>query len=464
MISKASITELVDQAHRRARLSAALGRLLLAEPGPDVAPLVAGVEALEPLGVATADLATDYERLFLRGLVPYESVFRSGQLRGGGIIDDILATYSEVGFEEHQGNEGPRRRGGGWRVAGPDHLGLELRCYATLCVEEARSWTLDEPDRAVRAVESERTFLAQHIGCWAELAASSLVRRAGTSPYRELAHAIDAFVAGEVALLRPNPDHPGLPDVEVTPPPPHMGPARLARWLLSPGSSGVVLDADDLAAAARALGIPWRPSDPRSRLARVVEAAADAGDLEELLTALRPAIATWVDHHRVRESERVGGARLWREWRLRAQCTLDHLDSLLADPIASDLDEHIVVTLRHGDDRERSRVAAQLVAAIQERGLRVAVSADSPDALLGAAGTLLDAGAEELLLFGHRLRNLGTVDHGLAPEGEGKPGHAAGFDVVIHLGRGTDEPDIEISGYPPWAAVVHDVVRPLMPC
>jgi TorA maturation chaperone TorD len=317
MTSAGTTLDLVDQAVTRARLGALLGRLLAGEPGSDLGPLVAGIERLAPLATGDPGLMADYERLLLREVPVYESVFldADGQ-RGGPLVSPVSATYESVGFDESAA----------WRVAGPDHLGLELRCYAHLCAEEAAGWERDQPDRATRAVEAARGFLAAHLGAWGEVAMEAVRRRAGGSPYAEVAVAVMSFLSSEAERLRPDPDHPGLPPVGVDPPPQRMGPHRLARWLLAPACSGAYLDADDLGTAAILLGIPWRASDPRSRFGQVVEDASSGGDLDALLAALRPAIERWLQFHTEREASRSGDTRTWRTWRLRAEQTLELID------------------------------------------------------------------------------------------------------------------------------------------
>lgn len=316
-MSAPTTLDLVEQAATRARVAALLGRLLVSEPGADLAPLVAGVERLAPLATGGPALAADYERLLLREVPVYESVFLdAGGQRGGPAATAVSVAYESAGFDET----------GAWRVAGPDHLGLELRCYAHLCAAEAAGWQSDQPDRAVRAVEAARGFLAAHLGSWGEVAMEAVRRRAGRSPYVEVAVAVSSFLESEAERLRPDPDHPGLPAVEVESPPPRMGSHRLAGWLLAPGSSGAYLDTDDLAAAARAVGIPWRASDPRSRFGQVLEDAAAAGDLHAVLAALRPAVERWRRFHAEREATRSGDARTWRAWRLRTERTLELLE------------------------------------------------------------------------------------------------------------------------------------------
>jgi TorA maturation chaperone TorD len=317
MTSAGTTLDLVEQAVTRARLAALLGRLLAGEPGSDLVPLVAGIDRLAPLAAGDPALMADYERLLLREVPVYESVFLdTGGQRGGPLVSPVSAAYESVGFDESAV----------WRVAGPDHLGLELRCYAHLCAEEAAGWEGDQPDRAMRAVEAARGFLAAHLGAWGEVAMEAVRRRADASPYADVAVAVMSFLASESERLRPHPDHPGLPPVDVDPPPQRMGPHRLARWLLAPACSGAYLDTDDLGSAALLLGIPWRASDPRSRFGQVVEDASAGGDLDVLLAALRPAIERWLQFHAEREANRSGDTRTWRTWRLRTEQTLELVD------------------------------------------------------------------------------------------------------------------------------------------
>jgi TorA maturation chaperone TorD len=362
MTSASTTLDLVDQAATRARLAALLGRLLAGEPGPDLEPLVAGVEALAPLATGGCSLAADYERLLLREVPVYESVFldADGQ-RGGPTASAVSATYESLGFDET----------GAWRVAGPDHLGLELRCYAHLCAEEAAGWHSDQPDRAARAVEAARGFLAAHLGAWGEVAMEAVRRRAGASPYAEVAAAVTSFLASEAERLRPDPDHPGLGPVDLDRTPVRMGPHRLARWLLAPACSGAYLDTQDLEAAALALGIPWRASDPRSRFGQVVEDASSGGDLDVLLAALRPAIERWRQFHAEREATRSGDSRTWRAWRLRTERTLEVVDRTAdlagadgADDATRDVLATTVQALRALDGdlaREARRILSQLL-------------------------------------------------------------------------------------------------------
>lgn len=410
--------DLVAQAARRARLAAVLGQLLVAEPGPELAELARGIPALEPLAAGDPALAVEYERLLLREVPPYESVFlsESGSL-GGDTAQAVAETYERHGFDEGAGR---------WRVAGPDHLGLELRCYASLCASEAEAWEEDRPDLALRAVEAERALLAEHLGQWGQVVASALAERAGGGPYRALAEAVGDFLAEEVDRLRPAPDLPGTPALEARAAPARLGPAALARWLLAPGVCGAWLDGTTLGAAALSLGIPWRPSDPRSQLRKVLEEATDAGDLPELLAHLRPTVEAWRDRHAALESSSPGAARIWRAWRLQAEETLALVDRLSQTTPSGQTGTRPVVVCVGGLADARSTAER-----LRPLGLHVAVSADLPAAVAELLGHLLDAGAEEVFLGGHRASTLAWRDGGHVSARETRCLPAA--DVVVRV-------------------------------
>lgn len=445
MTSLVSTFDLVEQAERRARLASLLGRLLVSEPGPDLAPLVAGVESFAVLGSDDAALAAAYERLFLRDVPLYESVFlgEDGQ-RGGPRPAAVADAYDAAGFDEVTR----------WRIAGPDHLGLELRCYGHLCAQEAAAWRDEVPDLATRAVDAERALLSEHAGQWGEVAMEAVARRAAGSPYGDVATAVSAFLAAESERLRPAPDHPGLGGVVVAPPPTRLGPARLSRWLLSPGSSGAFLDANDLGAAALALGIPWRPSDPRSRFRQVVEDAVDGGDLAALLYALRAPVERWHAFHAEREATRDGDRRVWRTWRLRAAATLELLDRSARPqaPRASSAGP-VTVTVVGPDDATRDALLVDVVSRLRELDGVVTVSLELEPRLAAVLRAAARAGADEVLLDG-------TGVAAIVTRGDV---HRSRTDIVVRLDAGASAAgrvDVDAGG--PLADAVRRAVADLV--
>lgn len=429
-----ALVDLVEQADRRARVAALLGRLLLAEPDDDVVGVVAAVPGLAALAAASADLACDFERLLLREVPLHESVFvgEDGG-RGGDVASAVADVYARHGFTDVER----------WRVAGVDHLGLELRFFAHLCRQEAAAWGDDRPEEAARVVEAEREFLAGHLGRWGQVAAEAVRDRAGASPYAVLAEAAAEYLADEGERLRPDPDHPGLAPVDVRRPPQRLGPAGIARWLLAPATCGAWLAADDLGRAARSLGVPWRPSDPRSRLRHVVEAALDGGDLAGLLAAIAPAVERWRDRHAALEVAAPGSARRWRAWRLQADETLALIDRLSRAPVGCHGPASVTVP--------SIAAARDALTRLRPLGLRVAVTIGGT--LADGVDDLVDAGADEVLVVGGRLTAVVFADGG--DDGDREARHLHDVDVVVRLSSTAEGSTVE----PGADAVLTDRVR-----
>jgi TorA maturation chaperone TorD len=354
--------DLADLANRRAGIAALLGLLLLEEPGPAIAPLVAGSPSLAPLADGDAAHAVEYERLFLRGVPLRQSAFCDpGQEHA--VLAEVVDRFDEVGYDEH--------RTGRWRVAGADHLGLLLRCHATLCLEEAAAWTADAPDSAVRAVEAERSLLAAHVSGWAPVALDAARHLAGDGAYRAVIDAADAFLCEEHDRLRPRP----LVDETSAPPPlpEALGPARLSRLLLAPGTCGTWLDTSDIATAAGAIGAPWRPSDTRSMLRNLIEAAGEPGELTLLLQPIRRALQSAAERYCGRLAADLGNAATWAEWRARVEQMTALLDRVAEDgvlrPLVASVSEQLTIT---GIDAGRvADLIDTVVAQLRAAGLHV---------------------------------------------------------------------------------------------
>lgn len=313
-------TDLADLAEHRARTAQALARLLTTEPGPPVADLVAGVPELAALGADDPELPVEFERVLLRAVPLYESVFTSatGQL-GGSAVSDI-ATFtrrSDIDRDALPASIGRVER---------DHLGAELAVYAQLCAREAAAWRHDRPEQATIAVERQRALLRDHLGSWAEVALDAAARAARGGPLATLALATADYLAAECERLRPAPHHPTLPPVTIEDPPPSPGSRDLARWLLTPARCGTFLLAGELARASRHVGIVWRPSDPRGAAVDAMMHAADDGSLGDLLGMLAGDVRLARQRYAEREGARGGNARTWACWRLRAEQTLALLE------------------------------------------------------------------------------------------------------------------------------------------
>ncbi len=327
--------DLAERAERRAAFAALAGALLLSEPGPQTAALVAQVPELQALGSAATSV--EYERIFLRTVPPYESVFRSDSAERGGVVSSRVADhFDDIGFDEH--------RTARWRVAGPDHLGLELRAHSFLIGLEAAAWKGERPDEGSRHVEAQRRLFADHLGWWANHALNAVESAGRGTEYEALARAISQFLADEADLLRPLPllDTSQLPD---SPPIARMGPRRLARHLLAPARCGVWLGADVIAPAAQRLGFPWRPMDGRQNLVPLVAAAFDAGEIDELVGPWKTMSSAAAEQYGARAVEQPGLELVWRHFERLARDTADLLSSVGGRAMSSDDDEEIVVRI-----------------------------------------------------------------------------------------------------------------------
>ncbi len=357
-------TDLALIAERRGGLAALLGLLILEEPGLGLAHLVRDIPALAALASGGPAIATEYERVFLRGVPLYESVFRSddGQ-HGGETISAIVDRYDRLGFTEHQDKR--------WRIAGPDHLGLQLRCLAHLCHQEASAWREGTPDRAMEAVESERIFLAQHLADWAPVAIESALRCVGDGAYAPVFHAISDHLVEEFDRLRPAPEL-GSP-IEIEPLPINMGPARLSRLILAPSTSGTWVTAAVIAQASRSIGAPWRPSDTRSALRHVLDDAENTGDLhvvlEPIADALDAAIAAFY-----RDAERSpGNAANARRWARTAEQMRERLVHIAANGLyrRDQLVATETFTISGPDSERLAEVIDTMITGLRGQGLCV---------------------------------------------------------------------------------------------
>lgn len=330
------VADLAGRAEARASFAAAAGALLLTEPGSAV---VGSDETVARL--VRGATPVDFERVFLRSVQPYESIFRSDDgRRGGATAARVADSCAEFDFEEH--------RSGRWRTAGPDHLGLELRLHAHLIAREGVAWRTDRPDEAARHVEDQRRFLAEHLAWWAEIALDALADEADGTPYGPILEEIRSFVHDEIDMLRPLPVVDAKVATEVGPETRPMGPGRLARHLLSASRSGLWLSSRDIARAAERLGFPWRPMDGRSNLPPLVRAAFDAGEIDELVGPWLAMAEERADTYAARAASQPGAELAWRDHEARVRVTVDLLRQA-GQTVGEHDDAELVVRVAGGD-------------------------------------------------------------------------------------------------------------------
>jgi TorA maturation chaperone TorD len=187
-----SAAQAEEVARARADTYRLLGRLCLAELD---ARLLAALRETAEFGPALAGddapllsrLRAEYVRLFLVNAVPYESLYLDEQM--------LLNTAATVAVVEAYRNGGYSPAG---QVGAPDHVGLELAFVGHLALAEAESLALGDAQVVLASRERQRLFLAEHLGCWAPVWATSLGRLAREPFYRALAGVVRDFVLAEL--------------------------------------------------------------------------------------------------------------------------------------------------------------------------------------------------------------------------------------------------------------------------
>jgi TorA maturation chaperone TorD len=270
----------------------------LSEP-PDAghAPIAAALELPTPS-------AADHTDLFVLQLVPYASVY--------------------LGAEGMVGGEARDRVAGFWRAVGvappvePDHLAALLALYCALADDE-RAQTV-APRAALRR-QARAALLHEHLLSWLD---PWLAKLAEIAPRAYVGWAdllTDALRLQAAELLdgdEPLPMH--LRAAQPLEPPERTGGTAFLDALLAPARSGLLLTRDDLARAARELGIGMRIAERRYVLRHLI-----AQDPEPTLR--------WLEHEAERAAHRrptVAGPAVAAHWRDRAAATADVLGAARA--------------------------------------------------------------------------------------------------------------------------------------
>jgi TorA maturation chaperone TorD len=190
----------------------------------------------------------EHTELFGFQLYPYASVYLGGEGKLGGEARDRVAGF--------------------WRALGltpppePDHLAALLGLYAALAERGAPpSW--------------RRALLWEHLLSWTPPFLAKLDELAPAF-YRRWGALLDEALSAEARALGPLPGEPlahrAAPALQA---PDEIGGTAFLEQLLAPVRTGFVLVRDDLATAARALGLGLRVAERRYVLAALM--AQDAG-------------------------------------------------------------------------------------------------------------------------------------------------------------------------------------------
>jgi nitrate reductase delta subunit len=223
-----------------------------------------------------------------------------------------LPPYASIhlGDEGMLGGEAADRVAGFWRALGltppaePDPLAALLGLYAALVEGEAGE---GDPARRRLRGEARRALLWEHLLVWVPGYARAAAR-AGAGAYRPWAEALTSALLAEAAAL-PRGDGPLPLHLRHASAPAAPGDGGLDEYLgqlLAPVRSGMVITRQDLAIAARDLGLGLRMGERRFALRSLVAqdpsgvfswlaewARVSAGEHGRLMAALGPVAGFW---------------------------------------------------------------------------------------------------------------------------------------------------------------------------
>lgn len=146
-----------------------------------------------------ADLSVDYARCFIGNGIdafsaayPYESVYTSEKrLLMQDARDEVLAIYRSNGMDKAQD----------W-TDGEDHVALELEFVQILSDRTIEALRSGDEDAAFSLLETQCSFLADHLCAWVPMMTSDLKRFAHTKMYLGLAYLTEGFLEADYAFVK----------------------------------------------------------------------------------------------------------------------------------------------------------------------------------------------------------------------------------------------------------------------
>ncbi len=143
-----------------------------------------------------AELAVEYAALFLNAgshpISPYESVYTSPEhLVMQQARDEVAYEYESEGLERLESFNEPE-----------DHIALELEFMGRLCVKTDEN--LDRGDRvaALKCLEKQARFLAQHLGVWVPQFCEEIRQAHPGEFYRGVAQLTQELVASDGEVVQ----------------------------------------------------------------------------------------------------------------------------------------------------------------------------------------------------------------------------------------------------------------------
>jgi TorA maturation chaperone TorD len=121
--------------------------------------------------------------------LPYEAHVLEGRLPGDS-TEQVRALMLAAGYAEIA-PEAPS----------PDHIGAELRFMALLCHKEHRAWQENDTAGAAKSLARQKSFLSDHLACWAPEYCRGLAGRTRSTYLRAVANLAAASIADDVVVV-----------------------------------------------------------------------------------------------------------------------------------------------------------------------------------------------------------------------------------------------------------------------
>jgi TorA maturation chaperone TorD len=222
-----------------------------------------------------------FQGAFGFNVFPYQSLFLDPAfLLGGAESARIRQFYATAGYAPDLS------------TGEPDHIGHELGLLAHLCGAEADALADGQPRAVAQARALQQRFLDEHLLWWLPCFAAALQRQPALF-YAALADVTLALVTAHRAAL-PAPAAPLVDRLPACSQPldePAAGLREIAGFLATPVCTGIYLSRDDIAALARAAGLPRGFGDRRQMLTNLLRAAAEFDSIAPVVAGLRAIVA-----------------------------------------------------------------------------------------------------------------------------------------------------------------------------
>ncbi len=286
-------TSAAQQALARSRAYDLFGRLYREGLTPAVLPIARAIPELadavpDPFDADAA--AADHYDLFGLNVFPYASFFLDASGRLGGPVTDLVRHQLQ---RVHLAPEN--------EAEGADHLGHELAYLALLTGAEADARADDNRVEVERMQHLQRQFLDRHLLWWLLPFVRAIAQHEHPF-YTALAELTWELVVDHRAALGGAPAGPLVPEPDDRPADllddESTGLKDIARFVMTPVWSGLVLSRDDVARWGRTERLPRGFGDRTQMLTHLLRSASEYDGLDAVLKQLGCQVEDWRAHYR----------------------------------------------------------------------------------------------------------------------------------------------------------------------